>query len=192
MYKVGLIGYGKWGKILHDKLTQITNVEFVCTSKDNYISKLEKVDWVFVATPNDTHYEIVKTCIKSGKNVFCEKPLTPTYKESLELYELATKHNVKLFVNEVFWYRSELIDLHHAFSHSPKKLRCTWNKTDFKTPNSAFCDLMYHDLYMLQIYLKNKKLISVDTLLKRKTDTNDIILLNASSPVLCRLTLSIQ
>lgn len=164
MYKVGLIGNGYWGKILHDKLIQIASVEFICTSKDNYTSKLKDVDWVFVATPNDTHYEIVKNCLWAGKNVFCEKPLTPTYEQSKKLYKLAKMRNVKLFVDEVFWYRSELIDLHHAFSHSPKKLKCTWNKCDFKSPNSVFCDMMYHDLYMLQIYLKNKKLISVDKL----------------------------
>ena len=40
MHKVGLIGNGYWGKILHDKLIQMASVEFVCTSKDNYISKL--------------------------------------------------------------------------------------------------------------------------------------------------------
>ena len=156
MTKTGLIGYGKWGKILHSKLQNIVDVEFVCTSRDNYYSKLKDVDWVFVATTNESHYEIVKKCLWAGKNVFCEKPLALTYEESKKLCKLAKMREVKLFIDEVFWYRSELIDLHHIFSHSPKKLNCTWNKTDFKPPNSVFYDLMYHDLYLLQIYLQNK------------------------------------
>ena len=27
--KVGLIGYGKWGKVLHDKLKKIDDLEFI-------------------------------------------------------------------------------------------------------------------------------------------------------------------
>ena len=33
MHKVGLIGYGKWGKILHKKLINICDVKFICTSR---------------------------------------------------------------------------------------------------------------------------------------------------------------
>ena len=87
MIKVGLIGYGKWGKILHKRLKPICDVKFVCTSKDEYQSKLKDVDWVVVATPDNTHYEIVKNCLWFGKNVFCEKPLTPTYEQSKKLYK---------------------------------------------------------------------------------------------------------
>ena len=80
MESVGLIGYGYWGKILLTKLKKLSDVKFVCTSKDDYISKLNLVEWVFVATPNNTHYEIVRQCILNKKNVFCEKPLTLSYK----------------------------------------------------------------------------------------------------------------
>ena len=99
---VGLIGKGYWGTILLSKLEKICNVKFVCSSKDNYKTKLDLVDWVFVATPNDTHFDIVKYCIESKKNTFCEKPLTPTYKQSKELFSLAKKYNVKLYVSDVF------------------------------------------------------------------------------------------
>ena len=63
MIKVGLIGYGTWGKILYTKLEKFCDVKFTCRSKDNYISKLDDVDWVVVSTPNETHYEIVKKCL---------------------------------------------------------------------------------------------------------------------------------
>ena len=79
---IGLIGYGYWGKIIHKKLSKLCDVKFVCTSKDDYMQELENVDWVFVATPDNTHYKIVEDCLTFGKNVFCEKPLTPTYKKS--------------------------------------------------------------------------------------------------------------
>ena len=76
---IGLIGYGYWGKILLPKLKNFGDVVFVCTSKDNYKERLKEVDWVVVATPNQTHYEIVKDCLNEGVNVFCEKTLTLDY-----------------------------------------------------------------------------------------------------------------
>ena len=168
MIKTGLIGYGYWGKILYQKLKHLSDVKFICTSKDNYYSKLKDVDWVFVATTNQSHYEIVKNCLWAGKNVFCEKPLTFTYEESKKLCKLAKSLDVKLFIDEVFWYRSELIDIHHIFSHSPKKLKCTWEKygrSDYRNyVPASFYNLMYHDLYLLQIYLKDKDLKSINVI----------------------------
>ena len=59
---VGLIGKGKWGLKLKSKLIENSNLKFVCGKKTNY-SKLireNNINWVFVATPNNTHYNIVK------------------------------------------------------------------------------------------------------------------------------------
>ena len=36
MIKIGLIGYGYWGKILLPKLEKFGQIEFICTSKDTY------------------------------------------------------------------------------------------------------------------------------------------------------------
>lgn len=43
------------------------------------------VDAVLVATADDTHHEIVEACIKRGLFVLCEKPLTTTSAQSLQL-----------------------------------------------------------------------------------------------------------
>ena len=146
---VGLIGKGYWGSILLSKLEIVSTVKFICTSKDNYKSKLDSVDWVFIATPNDTHYDIVKNCIKSGKNVFCEKPLTPTHKQSEKLYELATKYNVKLYVDDVFNYRDERDKL-LVLINKTDKIHVSWGRES----SDVFYDLLYHDLYLLYTVLQ--------------------------------------
>ena len=143
---VGLIGKGYWGTILLSKLEKICDVKFICNSKDNYKTKLDLVDWVFIATPNDTHFNIVKYCLQSKKNVFCEKPLTPSYKDCIKLYNIADKVGVKLYVSDVFNYRNEtkLLDL------SKTNLKVIWNNPN----NTDFKNLMYHDLYLLYPLLK--------------------------------------
>lgn len=150
MKKVGLIGSGYWGTILHEKLKALSNVKFVCNSKVNYKDYLDLVDYVFIATPNKTHYEIVKVCLEEGKNVFCEKPLTPTLKQSKELFQLAEKHNVKLYVDDVFNYRKEQKYINKLVDN----IKVIWNKKS----NNTFYDLLYHDLYLIYPILKEKEI----------------------------------
>ena len=90
---VGLIGKGKWGRILKLKLTDIANLKFVSGKKNNYLNLITNnhLDWVFVATPNSTHFKIVKNCLNLGINVFCEKPISTNYLEAKKLFQIAKK-----------------------------------------------------------------------------------------------------
>ena len=51
----------------------------------------DRLDFVVVATPNNTHYEIVKDIIAHGFHIVCDKPVTFTSRESEELKALAGK-----------------------------------------------------------------------------------------------------
>ena len=101
MKNVCLIGYGKWGKILFSKLDQISTVNIVENKNVSYIDKTNNCSWVFVATPNHTHCDIVKNCLLNGKNVFCEKPLTLSFEKSEKLFEISSKMGVKLYVSDI-------------------------------------------------------------------------------------------
>ena len=124
--QVGLLGYGYWGKILLSKLDKLNDVEvmWVYTSQDKWWVSVIDLDWVFIATPNKGHYEQVKYFIEQGINIFCEKPLTPTYKQSKELFDLAEKHNVKLYVDDVFNYRKEQKNIDDLTD----SIKVIWNK----------------------------------------------------------------
>ena len=50
-----------------------------------------RIDFLVVATTNESHYAIAKAALKAGINVFCEKPLSLTLKEANELGRLASK-----------------------------------------------------------------------------------------------------
>lgn len=57
---------------------------------------LEETDAVYVASPNETHSDYVRKALTAGKHVLCEKPMTFTYAEAVELYQLAHKKGVTL------------------------------------------------------------------------------------------------
>ncbi len=45
----------------------------------------ERIDFVTVATPNHTHFEIAKAALQAGFNVVCDKPMTFDLKQAEEL-----------------------------------------------------------------------------------------------------------
>ena len=157
--KIGLLGIGSWGHRIKQKLinlmdSQLVDLVWFGDSKTRWKEdklQLDLVDWIFVATPNDTHYDIVKDAIKLGKNVFCTKPLTPTHEQSLELFELADKHKVKLYVDDVFNFRLERDEILQKIDDKTK-IKIYWSHPGVSTQKqnkSYMFDLLYHDLYLL-------------------------------------------
>lgn len=54
----------------------------------------DPIDFVCIATPNDTHFDIAKTFLNHGIHVMCDKPLALTVKEGLALQELAKEKDL--------------------------------------------------------------------------------------------------
>lgn len=145
MIKTGLIGAGYWGKKIESKLEELSDKKFVQTS-NNYNPKcFTDVEWVFIATPLHTHYNITKDCIMKGVNVFVEKPFCSTLSEAEELLMLAAKYNVHLYVDDVFLHRSEMV---HRKLPETKCIKFIWHK-EGPFNDSLINDLLYHDLYIL-------------------------------------------
>ena len=59
----------------------------------------ERVDFVSVATPNHTHFEIAKAFAEAGFNVVCDKPMTFDLAQAEQLAEVAKKSGVVFAVS---------------------------------------------------------------------------------------------
>ena len=59
----------------------------------------DRLDLVTVATPNATHFEIVRAFLEAGFNVLCEKPFTLDVAEAEELVRLAREKKSVCGVN---------------------------------------------------------------------------------------------
>jgi predicted dehydrogenase len=93
--KIAQIGSGRWGKVVLRNLIEFPVIEnifvfdsikinipaelsdkiIVCESL-NEILQHKDIDAVFITTPAATHYDLAVACLKSGKDVFVEKPMT--------------------------------------------------------------------------------------------------------------------
>ena len=81
--KVGLVGCGKWGSVLKEKLSNLGVLIAWCGGRDLLPlqsrlrnSSIPAVDWVIIATPATTHFSLALEALEAGKNVFIEKPAT--------------------------------------------------------------------------------------------------------------------
>lgn len=69
----------------------------VSRSLDEILNDPE-IDFISVATPNDTHYEYAKKALLAGKHVLIEKPFAANTEQANELIELSKKQNKVLTV----------------------------------------------------------------------------------------------
>ena len=117
----------------------------------NFIKKSD-LDWIFIATPNSTHYQIVKKCLELKINVFCEKPLSTNLDEAEQLFRIAKKNKVKLYVSDIYSFQNKKI----------KKI--ILNNKIKRTKNVKGKDyeflyrFMYHDISILYNHILHKKL----------------------------------
>ena len=54
----------------------------------------QRIDFVSIATPNHTHFEIAKAFAEAGFNVMCDKPLTFDLAQAEELVKIVNKTGV--------------------------------------------------------------------------------------------------
>lgn len=62
--------------------------------KEKALPADQRVDFVSVATPNHTHFEIAKTAAEAGFNVMCDKPMTFDFAQAEALADAADKSGV--------------------------------------------------------------------------------------------------
>src|SRR5215203_5535574 len=67
--------------------------------KEKALPADQRIDFVSVATPNHTHFEIAKAAVEGGFNVICDKPLTFDLKQAEDLAALVDKTGVVFAVS---------------------------------------------------------------------------------------------
>jgi len=79
------------------------------SSMHDLLEKEPDLNFVTIATPGFTHYELCREAIDAGVHVLVEKPLTLRMEEALDLQERAQKQGVKVCVGHTYRFREPVI-----------------------------------------------------------------------------------
>lgn len=116
------------------------------------------VDAVHICTPNETHYEICRDALQSGKHVMVEKPMTLNAIEAYTLIETAKEKNLVLSVGHIFRFNNALnkvrVLIRDGFFGQIFHLRLQW--TTWTPPiqgRDIISDLAPHPLDILNLLL---------------------------------------
>lgn len=63
---------------------------------EDYDAFLEKVDAVYIASPNETHYDYARRALLAGKHVLSENPVALSKEKTIELYQIAKEKDIIL------------------------------------------------------------------------------------------------
>jgi len=133
----GLIGCGKIVRDIHVSVWQSIgglHIQSVCdpdeaarsevagrlgdaraySDVNRMLDENQDLDFVSIATPGFTHYDLSKRAIHRGLNVIVEKPLALSLADARALVEQATLANVRLCVGQTYRYRDSVLVIRRA------------------------------------------------------------------------------
>lgn len=101
MRNTAIIGNGRWSKNLQKYIPKYFRVKYIVNSKFDLdiIWDDNTIDTVFIVTPIETHYELIRRAIFSGKDVFVEKTVTETYEQARSIQALEEHYDSVVFVD---------------------------------------------------------------------------------------------
>jgi UDP-2-acetamido-3-amino-2,3-dideoxy-glucuronate N-acetyltransferase len=128
--KIACIGAGYWGKNLLRNFNDLNALAWVCDQDPTVKEKFQRmyprsrftrtvedifadaeVTGVAIATPAETHRQLVRGALMAGKDVFVEKPLCLSVEEGRELVALAAEKSRVLMVGHLLWYHGAILKL---------------------------------------------------------------------------------
>lgn len=125
--RVGVVGVGYLGQHHARIYSELEDAELVaivdidekrageladkygCKAFSDYRDVFERVDALSIVTPTTFHHEVATNCLRAGKDLLIEKPITTTVSEADELINEAYKRRCILQVGHLERYNSGVI-----------------------------------------------------------------------------------
>lgn len=196
--KIGVIGFGMWGRNIVRNFYNLKVLDIVCdlddeslktvreqfpgvkTTKDfNEIINDKSITGVAVVTPSHTHFKIVKAMLEAGKNVYVEKPISTVAEEARVLTQLAEEKGLILMVGHLLLYHPAVNRLKMLIEEGvlgdlvyaqSDRLNVNYHKND----RSVMWDLAPHDVSMIA-YATGKDPVKVISAVGCSSDRNEIM-----------------
>ncbi|MEN3037629.1 MAG: Gfo/Idh/MocA family oxidoreductase [Candidatus Kryptonium sp.] len=88
-------------------LAEKYNVPYFYTDYEKMLKEVDEIEAVEILTPTNLHAEMTKACVLAGKDVFVERPLARTYKETEDVVKTIEESNRKVMVGMNLRFRPD-------------------------------------------------------------------------------------
>ena len=195
MIKWGIVGLGNMAQKFANAIKETNNAKLLSISSlnseklksfannfqidknyvfDSYndLISCKKIDAVYIATLNNTHLNLIKSCAENKKNILCEKPLTLNFEEANEAANYIAKHDV-IFYEAIAYYShgqtknliallnenkiGKIISINSTFGFKVKRVNPKSRIFDKSLGGGAILDVGCYPLSLLNLISKNSK-----------------------------------
>ena len=173
--RVGVVGVGYLGRFHARIYSQMPEVNLVgvadinsdnadtvarecgCASFQNSSQLLDKVDAVSIVVPTVSHLSVARPFLQNGVHMLVEKPIAPSYDESLELVEAAENAGVVFQVGHLERFNAGVMVLAEQVK-APKFIEVHRLGTfvERATDVDVVTDLMIHDIDIVMSLVRVK------------------------------------
>ena len=192
MVNWGIIGLGNMGQNFASAISETNNSNLVGVASldknkiKNFINKFnynniktynnyediikdKSINAIYIATVNNTHFDLIKRCSENSKNILCEKPITLNYPEAAKVSDYISKNNVIIY--EGFAYRShpqtkiiqeivnseleEVISIQSNFGFKVNRVKTESRLFNKKLGGGVILDVGCYPLSLLNFLYKN-------------------------------------
>ncbi len=160
MLNIAVVGLGWWGKIISDlvvtskklKLVRVADISdeaartigakhSVAFSRSlDDVLKDPNVKGVVLCTPHTLHCEQIQAVARSGKHVFCEKPLCMSRDEVLKAIKAVNEAGVKIAVGHEMRFNPPILEMMRMIKAgelgTPLQVDCNFSQDKFLTLNA--------------------------------------------------------
>ena len=195
MIKWGIVGLGNMAQKFANAIKETNNAKLLSISSlnseklksfannfqidknyvfDSYndLISCKEIDAVYIATLNNTHLNLIKSCAENKKNILCEKPLTLNFDEANEAANYIAKHDV-IFYEAIAYYShgqtkkliallnenkiGKIISINSTFGFKVKRVNPKSRIFDKSLGGGAILDVGCYPLSLLNLISKNSK-----------------------------------
>jgi len=195
MIKWGIVGLGNMAQKFANAIKETNNAKLLSISSlnseklksfannfqidknyvfDSYndLISCKEIDAVYIATLNNTHLNLIKSCAENKKNILCEKPLTLNFDEANEAANYIAKHDV-IFYEAIAYYShgqtknliallnenklGKIISINSTFGFKVKRVNPKSRIFDKSLGGGVILDVGCYPLSLLNLISKNSK-----------------------------------
>tara|TARA_B100000161_G_scaffold229208_1_gene176072 strand:+ start:938 stop:1882 length:945 start_codon:yes stop_codon:yes gene_type:complete len=188
MINWGILGLGRMGMAFANAIEETDNSKLIAIASKSgkkfknfenlsYEDLIKKndIDAIYIASLNNTHTELIKQISKEGKKILCEKPVSLSLGDLIEIEQLLNKENIKFYEAIAYYSHPQTVEIINILKKNNmgeiKRIESNFGfKAKFKSDSRLFnkslgggsiYDLGCYPISFFMLFAQNYKKISI-------------------------------